>query len=139
VRARTATIPLAGAVLAALITGALAGVFPRSDSASAALRSHSTHAIYLTQDDSGRRFTIDVGDHVHVKLTGPTLYTWSEPTASKTAVLQRVSGTSGSTAKALLVAVASGRSNIIATDNPDCYPQCLPPSRLFRVTIKVLK
>lgn len=138
-RARIAMIPVAGVFLAALMAGAFAGVFPGDRSASAMLGLHSLRTIYLTQDDSGRRFTVHIGDHVVVKLTGPSIYTWSKPTASRTAVLQRTSGTSGSTAKAMFIAEAVGRSDVIATDNPDCYPQCLPPSRQFRVTQKVLK
>lgn len=138
-QARVGPIRAGAVALAALVAIAVGGPLLAGGSASATSRSLTRHTIYVTQADSGRRFVVDVGDHLVVKLTGPAIYTWSEPTASHPAVLQRKGGSSGSTASASFVAIATGGSAVAATDDPNCYPQCLPPSRPFRVTVKVLE
>jgi hypothetical protein len=91
-----------------------------------------------TQADSGRTYSLRVGDHLVVKLSGPTIYSWTEITSSNQAVLLRQSASSGATATASLVARAKGEARVTAIDNPNCYPQCLPPSRLFTITTKVV-
>jgi hypothetical protein len=31
----------------------------------------------------------------------------------------------------------SGKASVVAVDNPNCYPQCLVPSRLLQVGVTV--
>jgi hypothetical protein len=92
----------------------------------------------VTQADSGHSYTLHVGDRLVVQLSGPSIYTWTESVSSNPAVLARSRGSSGATTTAIFVARAKGRARVTATDNPNCYPQCLPPSRLFVVTVTVL-
>lgn len=77
------------------------------------------------------------GDRLKVRLSGSSAYTWTEPATSDKAVLRRTGGSSGPTASATFLATAEGKVDITAIDNPNCYPQCLAPSRLFRVTVSV--
>ena len=107
---------------------------PRSASTQ---RVGTTRTITVTAADSGRSLTLHRGERLAVQLTGPTLYTWTEPASSNMAVLQRKSGSSGGQASALFVATRTGRAMVTATDNPNCYPECLPPSRLFQVSLSV--
>jgi hypothetical protein len=137
-QARIAHSRASSVVLSPLVAVAIAGLLLVGGRASAMSGTTTSHATHVTQADSGRRFVMHVGDHLVVKLTGPAIYTWSEPTASHPTVLQRKSGSSGSAASATFVAITTGRSAVAATDNPNCYPQCLPPSRLFRITVRVL-
>lgn len=92
----------------------------------------------VTEADSGHSYTLHVGDRLVVQLSGPSIYTWTESVSSNPAVLARSRGSSGATTTAIFVASAKGRARVTATDNPNCYPQCLPPSRLFVVTVTVL-
>ncbi len=98
----------------------------------------SSRTITVTQADSGRSYTVRVGDRLVVQLSGPSIYTWTEPVSSDQAVLRRTWGTSGSEATATFVAEAKGEVKVTATDNPNCYPQCLAPSLLFVVSVSVL-
>ena len=90
-----------------------------------------------TQVDSGRSYTLRKGDHLDVELVGPSNYTWSEPTTSDQGVLRPVASTPGSTAAADFLAVGTGHARVSAIDNPNCYPQCLAPSRQFGVSASV--
>jgi hypothetical protein len=94
-------------------------------------------ATTLTVADSGRRLNLRRGDRLVVNLTGSAIYTWTEPTSSDGVVLPRSVASPGATASATFVAAADGESTVSATANPNCYPQCLPPSRLFQVTISI--
>jgi hypothetical protein len=92
----------------------------------------------VTQVDSGRQYTLHLGDHLVVRLTGPSIYTWTASQSSNQAILQRTTSSSGSTSITSFVAEANGDVKVTATDNPNCYPQCLPPSRLFELTVSVV-
>ncbi|HVA53443.1 MAG TPA: hypothetical protein VNF05_08005 [Acidimicrobiales bacterium] len=94
--------------------------------------------ITVTEANSGESYSLRVGAQLLIQLTGPANYTWSEPATSDASVLERSVGTSGNVATATFVAVSSGSVRVTAEDNPNCYPQCLPPSRLFAVTISVV-
>jgi hypothetical protein len=107
--------------------------------APATLPSRSPRTITVTQADSGHRYRIHEKDRLVVNLYGPSIYTWTEPSSSNEAVLQRTSGTSGSTATATFIAMEKGRVDVSAVDNPNCYPQCLPPSRLFHVIVTIIR
>jgi hypothetical protein len=93
--------------------------------------------ILATQSDSGRHFTLRRGDRLVLRLVGPAIYTWSAPTTSNRWVLRRLSANAGMTASATLRAVAPGMVQVRAVDSPNCYPQCLPPSRLFSLSVTV--
>jgi len=41
-------------------------------------------------------------------------------------------------ASATFIALAIGQVEVTATDNPNCYPECLAPSRLVQVTVSVV-
>ncbi len=94
--------------------------------------------ITVTQADSGRSYALHRGDRLVVQLLGPSAYTWTEPASSDQAVLQRTAGSSASAATATFVAKAKGKAEVTATDNPNCYPRCLAPSRLFVVRVSVV-
>ena len=97
----------------------------------------SSRTITVNQADSGHSYTLHKGDQLLVQLSGPSIYTWTEPVSSNQDVLQRTEGSPGTTANATFLAVAVGNVNVTSTDNPNCYPQCLAPSRLFRVGVTV--
>ncbi len=94
------------------------------------------HAITVTvtQADAGATFNLRKGDRLVISLAGPTLYTWTVPVVSVPTVLDRLSGAPG---HASFVAMGTGTTNVSAVDNPNCYPACLPPSRLFQVHVVV--
>ena len=94
--------------------------------------------VTVTEADSGKSVMLHLGDRLEVQLASPSIYIWTEPASSDESVLCRTSGSSGATAKALFVATINGRSTVTATDNPTCYPACLPPSRLFEVSVSVM-
>ena len=87
--------------------------------------------------DSGRRYSLRVRDHISIDLHGPSAYVWQPVVSSAPGVLRVVSANAGPVARASLVARSPGRSTVSAIDNPRCYPQCLAPSRIFRVLLFV--
>lgn len=99
--------------------------------------SSAPRSILVTQTQSGDHFVLHRGDHLIVRLASSSLYTWSAPASSNGAVLRRSTATSGASASATFVALATGQVEVRAVDNPTCYPQCLPPSRLFVITVRV--
>jgi hypothetical protein len=94
--------------------------------------------ITVTQADGGRRYSLHEGARLFIQLIGPAIYTWSEPVSSNATVLERSVGSSGNIATATFVAKSKGRVRVTAIDNPNCYPQCLAPSRLFELTVSVV-
>jgi hypothetical protein len=92
-------------------------------------------SVTVTEADSGHSVILHKGDGLDVELSGPSNYTWTGPASSDPGVLQQVSAKSGS---AGFLAVGTGRATVRATDNPNCYPQCLAPSRLFEVSVTVV-
>ena len=99
---------------------------------------HRSRTITITDADSGHTYQLRRGDRLVVQFTAPSLYTWSEPLSSNQRVLRRVSGSSGSITSTVFMAASAGVATVRATESPTCYPQCLPPSRLFTVTVHVL-
>ena len=89
--------------------------------------------------DSGRQYYLRVGDHLLFKLVGPGAYLWKPLVSSAPKVLAVVSSRGGSVAYANVVGRSPGRSVASAIDNPRCYPQCLPPSRIFQVSVIVAR
>jgi len=92
----------------------------------------------ITQADNGRSISLHVGGHLFIELAGPEISTWTKPISSNGAVLARSVGTSGTMATATFVAISAGNVRVTAIDNPNCYPQCLIPSRLFVLTVSVI-
>lgn len=90
--------------------------------------------VTVTQSDSGATFNLRRGDKIVVNLLGPTLYTWTVPVVSAPTVLERLSGAPG---HAAFLATGSGTTTISAEDSPNCYPACLPPTRLFQIHVVV--
>jgi hypothetical protein len=93
--------------------------------------------LVVDQIQSGGHYVLHRGDHLIVRLASSSLYTWSAPTSSNEVVLVRIGATAGASASATFVAKAPGQAEVNAVDNPTCYPQCLPPSRLFTVSVRV--
>ena len=97
----------------------------------------SPRSISITQADSGRSVNLHEGGHLFIELAGPAIYTWTGPISSNEEVLARSVGSSGNIATATFVAVSTGHVRVTAIDSPNCYPQCLSPSRLFVLTVTV--
>ena len=93
--------------------------------------------IVVDQTQSGGHYMLHRGDHLIVRLASSPLYAWSAPTSSNEVALMRIEATAGASASATFVAKAPGQAEVNAVDNPTCYPQCLPPSRLFTVSVRV--
>jgi len=73
-------------------------------------------------------------------------YNWTTPQSSDQRVLPRIgtgcpyttpTSTSGGSPCAVFRGGAAGQADVTATANPACYPQCLAPSYLFRITVIV--
>jgi len=94
-------------------------------------------SVAMNNTDSGRRYTLHVGDHVNLALAGLPMYWWTEPTSSHQSVLERTAGSTGHQAVAQFVATAPGRASVMAVENPNCSPTCLPPTHLFQVIVIV--
>jgi hypothetical protein len=102
----------------------------------------SERSVTITQSDSGRNYTLAVGDRLTVKLSGAASKMWTVPSSSNHKVLARRAGTSGTTASATFVAVAAGDSVVSATHAPRCAVQCGATTprnvpRQFHVAISV--
>jgi hypothetical protein len=93
--------------------------------------------LVVDQTQSGGHYVLHRGDHLIVRLASSSLYAWSAPTSSNEVVLVRIGATAGASASATFVAKAPGQAEVNAVDTPTCYPQCLPPSRLFNVSVRV--
>jgi hypothetical protein len=93
--------------------------------------------VAMNNNDSGRRYILHIGDRVNLALAGLSMYSWTEPTSSSESVLTRTDGARGHRADANFVATAPGRVSVMAVENPNCAPACLPPTHLFQVIIIV--
>jgi hypothetical protein len=94
--------------------------------------------IVVNEIQSGRHYVLHRGDHLIVRLASSSIYAWSAPASSNEVVLVRIGSTAGASASATFVARAPGQAEVSAVDTPTCYPECLPPSRLFSVSVRVL-
>ncbi len=99
----------------------------------------STRSLRLGLADGGGWYALVVGGRLAVTLEGSAVYRWTVPASSRPDLLGVVAGSSGSTATGTLVARSPGTAIVTATGTPACYPQCLLPSRLFRVTVTVVR
>ena len=98
----------------------------------------ASRTVTVTQLDSGHSVSLRVGDRLVVRLGATSIYTWSATLSSNPAVLTRLSGTTGAATTTLFLAQRGGRAQVTATDSPTCYPQCLPPSRVFTLVVTVV-
>ena len=92
--------------------------------------------VALNAADSGRRYLVNVGDRVSLNLATTGVFRWSGVQTSDPAVLAVVSGLTPA-GVTVFQARRAGLATITATGNPSCYPQCLMPSRLLRITVVV--
>jgi hypothetical protein len=100
----------------------------------------ASHTVTVTNSQSGQGATVHVGDHIVLHLAGSSLYSWSSPASSKSTVLRLDSSAMKSgDLRAVFTAVTVGTSRVSAVENPNCYPQCLPPSRIFDVAVTVVR
>jgi len=120
------------------LTARFSGISGRRTTGFELTAAAALQSITVTQADSGQRYSLQKGGRLFVQLVGPTDYTWTEPVSSNGAVLERSAGTSGDTATATFIGTSTGQVRVTAVDNPNCYPQCLPPSRLFSITVSVV-
>lgn len=104
------------------------------------LMSASTSQLVVTLSQSGESVRLHLGERLIVRLSGTTNYIWTAVTSSNLHVLSPVSAppaSAGSTS-ATFVASALGGARVTAIENPNCYPACLPPSRLFTLSVSVI-
>jgi len=83
---------------------------------------HVAKTITVTEADNGHHYVLHKGDSLVVELSGLNLI-WTEPSSSNETVLDRMSGSSGTAAKATFLAASIGS----ATVNAMGYPNCSPP------------
>ena len=98
----------------------------------------STRALRLGLADDGGWFSLVVGGRLTLRLAGGTPYRWTAPTATPAGPLGAIASAGGEAAAATLVARRPGVVRVSVIGTPVCYPQCLLPSRLFRVTVSVV-
>jgi hypothetical protein len=95
--------------------------------------------LHLTSGDSSNTYTVRKGDRLHVSLLASAQYTWNEPSAATSTVVGRVSGRAGASASGLFVARRSGRTRLVATQEPSCAAGCASKPHRFSVTVVVTK
>ena len=88
--------------------------------------------VVVSGADDGATFSLRRGDRLVVALAGPSMYTWSVPRADDPTVLARSGASAG---HATFTVHRTGRTSVSAVDTPNCYPQCLAASRLWRVRV----
>ena len=85
--------------------------------------------------DNARRLVLARGATLVVRLAPRGLYAWSSATAS--ARLGTRLSLGGTSVLADFVGRESGGATVRATATPTCYPQCLMPSQLYRLSVTV--
>jgi hypothetical protein len=93
-------------------------------------------SVTVTLGDSGRHYVLGAGGLLTVRLFSSPLV-WTTAVSSDTQVLVSVPEMNPVAGLSVFRAVATGTARVSAVGNPDCYPQCLMPSRLFFVTVTV--
>lgn len=104
--------------------------------ASTSLVVAQARTIALSVADDGRRFSVNVGDRVSVSLPTAGVLHWGRVQTSNPAVLAVLAAATPA-GVTVLEARHAGVATITATGNPSCYPECLMPSRLLRITVVV--
>jgi hypothetical protein len=92
--------------------------------------------VTVTLADSGRQFVLAVGDLLTVRLLASPLV-WTTAISSDPRALISLHEMNPVAGLSVFRALAPGAARVSAVGNPDCYPQCLMPSRLFYVNVTV--
>jgi hypothetical protein len=97
-------------------------------------------SVALSNGDNNTSITVHVGTSVVVSLSPSPSYRWSEPASSNGAALGQTGGAANpdGSATGSFMATSPGQAQLSAVENANCYPQCLPPSRLWRVMVTVV-
>ncbi len=85
----------------------------------------------VSEAQSGTRVTLRVGHYLIVRLND-ALYRWGAVHSSNLKVLVE-----GSSRFVSFLAFSPGTATLRAVGTPQCYPQCLLPSRLFQLVVTV--
>ncbi|HEY5092111.1 MAG TPA: hypothetical protein VII60_02515 [Acidimicrobiales bacterium] len=93
--------------------------------------------LHLTSADIHDTYNVRPGDRFIVSLTPVAKYTWSEPNAKESSVVRRISGRAGASANGLFVARRSGRTELVATQKPNCGTGCSSKTIRFWVNVVV--
>jgi hypothetical protein len=94
----------------------------------------------LTEKDSGRTVTVHAGTRIDVQLAGSGPMTWTVPRSSHGTIVTQIGGGQDGKggAAAGFRASRNGKADLSATQDPNCRPQCMMPSRLWVVHIVVI-
>ncbi|MGH7749619.1 MAG: hypothetical protein ACREQ5_33360, partial [Candidatus Dormibacteria bacterium] len=84
--------------------------------------------------------TIHAGTAIAVRLSGGGPMTWTAPHSSDSSIVAQTGGGQDGRggAEGGFRAARAGRADLSATENPNCRPQCMMPSRLWVVHIIVI-
>jgi hypothetical protein len=104
--------------------------------ASTALGLTRPRDVTATLADSGRHYTLVVGDLLNVRLLASPLV-WTTAVSSDPRVLFALPEMNPIAGLSVFRALAPGTAQVSAVGNPACYPQCLMASQLFFVTVSV--
>lgn len=129
---RLAALMIASGVTGSFLT-ATSGVAAAHRATSAPSRT-----ITVTRADNGRSYRLHKGDKLDVQLSGPSDVTWSEPTSSNQAGLERTGGSAGVTATATFSAMKKGKEEVNATGSLICSGVCPPLALGFDVYVSVV-
>ena len=95
-----------------------------------------SRTITVTLADSGHHYALVVGDYLVVRLYASTLV-WKTAVSSNPRTLVALPQMNPVAGLYVLRARAPGSARVSAVGDPTCYPQCLLPSRIFTVTVRV--
>jgi hypothetical protein len=95
--------------------------------------------VKLTEADSGRTISVPAGTRIEVRLSASGPMAWTGPSSSDETVVTRTGGSPDAKggASGSFNAARGGNADLTATENPNCRPQCMMPSRLWLVHIVV--
>jgi hypothetical protein len=99
----------------------------------------SGKVVKLTEADSGRTISVPAGTRIEVRLSASGPMAWTVPSSSDGTVVTRTGGSPDAKggASGSFTATKGGGADLTATENPNCRPQCMMPSRLWVVHIIV--
>ena len=91
----------------------------------------------LTSADTDNTYSVRPGDRLLVTLEPTAKYKWSEPTVTTSRVVRRSVGRAGATASGLFIALAAGRTKLVATQSPNCGAHCSLKKYRFSLDVVV--
>ena len=95
----------------------------------------------VTEADNGASVTLAVGQTLGVELHGSSFYRFTAPASASPLVLARLGASaerSSGNAHGQFRGDHVGATEVTAVQSPSCYPQCLAPSLLWKVTVDVV-